>query len=181
VSDKSQAVATSETTDGQVEKLRPAQRMRQFMLARAQMNRGERATDVLDTQMDRIIAAGTEQEIWDADAGGTVQARDAIGLEVEIHAFEPVESTRQDIETRSGYYISIQAVCLGGPEEILTKNGLTPGQEFALQTGAELIVAKVRAFEAQDMLPVKGVIVGVTTQNGTLLKLRPLPKRTVSK
>jgi hypothetical protein len=180
MSDKSQVAAT-DTVNGQVEQLRPAQKMRQYMLARAQMGQADRAADVLDTQVDRIIGAQTEKEIWDADAGGTVQARDAVGMEVEILSFEPVESTRQDIETRSGYYISMDAVCLGGPEEVLTKNGLEIGQEFALQTGADLIVAKVRAFEAQDLLPVRAVIVGITTQRGNLLKLRPLPKRAISK
>lgn len=157
-------------------------RMAQFhayMLDRAQTE--TRPDDIADqisaSNMEAIFSAETEDGIWSAGTGGTVQGRDAIGLEMEIRGFRAVRSTRQDIEGR-GYYITADATCLGGPEDTLRKLGIGPGEDFAFQTGADDIVYRLRAFELRDLFPVKAMVGGVTTQSGqTVLKLRPQPKR----
>jgi hypothetical protein len=152
-----------------------------FMLARAQRNSSERSEEVMLAQGQAILTAESVDDIWRADMGGTVQVKDAPGLEVEIRSMEPVVSNRQDIDNQHGYYVSMDAVALGGPADVLTQNGLTPGQSFALQTGAELFVKKVRALEAAGAFPVKGVITRITTANGnTVMKLFPMPTRVSS-
>ena len=151
-----------------------------YMLARATESAQDRGENVMERQADAILNATAEKDIWDADAGGTIQARDIPECEVEIRSFEPVISNRQDIEGGHGYYISMDATCLGGPEDTLSRMSLQPGQDFVLQTGAPLIMLKVRAFEANGYLPVKALIKSYQTQSGnTVLKLRPVPKRTV--
>jgi hypothetical protein len=162
---------------------RPAERFQQYALARALDTSGNRGTEVMASQMDRILDAAerdnvTEKEIWDADAGGTVQARDVPGLEVEIHDLSFVASNRDDIENNKGYYASMSATVLGGPEVTLTRAGLEIGVDIVLQTGADLIITKVRAFQAREMLPVKAVVTATRTSSGNdVLRIRPLPKR----
>lgn len=159
---------------------RPADRMHSYMLDRAKLSSSFRGEDVMSGQAERILGAETEKEIWDADAGGVIQMRDVPGLEVEIRTYEPVVSNRDDIQGGHGYYISAEATVLGGPEEILTKNGLDVGMDITIQTGAPLAIAKLRAFEQKDLLPVQCVITAIPTASGnTVVKLRPLPKRTV--
>jgi hypothetical protein len=163
----------------------PLDRMLKFhsyMLDRARQETTTKdlADQISASKADAIFAAETEDDIWNAGSGGTVQGRDAVGLEVEVNSFRSVLSTRQDIENGNGYYISADATCLGGPEELLTKLGLRIGQEFALQTGADDIVFRLRAFEVRELLPIKGKIDGVKTQSGqTVLLFKRLPRRAV--
>lgn len=177
------SVSTPETT-GTIVAKRPAERFRQYAVARALDTSVNRGADVMDSQVDRILAQAerddvTEKDIWDADAGGTVQARDVPGLEVQISDLSFVASSRDDIENNKGYYASMGATVLGGPEDVLTKAGLEIGTDFVLQTGADLIIAKVRAFQAREMLPVNAVITATRTSSGNdVLRIRPLPKRT---
>jgi len=158
------------------------QRFHATMLERAQATKdsGTLGQDVMESQISAILSAETEQDIWRADMGGTVQARDAHGLEVRILDFRPTISNRDDLENTHGYYVTMSAVVLGGPSDILQKNGLVVGQSFALQTGAELFVVKVAAFEAAGLLPKDGTISAIRTQSGNdVIKFWPMPERTV--
>ena len=168
--------------------LRPAEQFRNFMLRTAQdavtgENKGKRGQDVMDAQVDRIITVASDEDasaedIWNADAGGTVQARDVPGLEVRISSIESVLSNREDIENSKGYYASMAATVLGGPEDVLVRNGIQLGADIVLQTGAELIISKVQAFKSRDLLPIDAVITAIPTASGNdVLKLRPMPKR----
>jgi hypothetical protein len=181
----------TQATTGEIAPMRPAEQYRNFMLRTAQdaatgPNKGERASDIMDAQVDRIInTAGdddaSDDDIWNADAGGTVQARDVPGLEVRIHDISSVISNRDDIENNKGYYATMTATILGGPEDVLVRQGLTLGSDIALQTGAELISAKVQAFKSRGRLPIDGVITAIPTASGNeILKLRPMPKRVQS-
>lgn len=149
-----------------------------YMLAEARDSSENRGADVMDSQAEKILRATTEDEIWDADSGGTIQARDVPGLEVEVLSSAPIVSTRQDIVNSKGYYLNIYAVVLGGPEEILRKNGISVGEEVVLQTGAQLITSKIRTFEANGYLPVRGVIAATQTSSGNdVLRFKRLPQR----
>jgi hypothetical protein len=176
---------------GEVMTPRPAEAFRNYMLREAQdaatgPNKGMRAADVMDSQVDRIITVAsddnaTDDDIWNADAGGTVQARDVPGLEVRIKDITAVLSSREDIENSKGYYASMNATIIGGPEDVLVRNGLQLGADIVLQTGAELIVSKVQAFKSRDRLPIEAVITAIPTASGNdVLKLRPMPKRVQS-
>jgi hypothetical protein len=171
----------SDTKEGTVQQETPASRFHRYMLNRATQNRSSRRADVMDGQITKILAASTADEIWDADAGGAIQGRDLIGLEVQINTFDSVLSTKTfEGGSSRGYYAQMDAVCLGGPADVMRRTGLTVGQDFILQTGADLFYTKIRAFEAADELPVRGVIIGIETAGGYLLKFGRLPERTNS-
>lgn len=158
--------------------IRPADRYRAYMRARAARMSGELGAEVTSQQIDKILTAETDEDIWNADAGGTIQAKDVIGLEVEIRSLSLIPSDRFE---GSEYYGSMDATVIGGPAEILTRSGLSVGEVFVLQTGADKILAKVRAFEAKDRLPIRALIAGTRTQSGfDVLTLKPLPERTVT-
>lgn len=164
---------------------RPADSYRAYMIQRAEREsiggdspeeRRQAATEISASQIDRIFAGETEDDIWDADSGGAIQGRDIVGLEVEIHSMRLQLSDRFE---GAPYYGNLTATVLGGPREILGRTNLKIGSDFVLQTGAELILAKVRAFEAKGLLPVKAVIAGTETSSGnTVLKLTRIPERT---
>lgn len=182
-------------------------RMEQFhayMRDRASLEAQDRPASLADEitakNMDAIFAAAQknlendalDEAIWDAGSGGAIQGRDCVpdeggaGLEVEVRGFRADVSTRtfEDPETgednSKGYYVTVDAVCLGGPRDVLRKTGLSIGEEFALQTGAMDVILRLRAFELRDRLPIRGVLVGVkTASSNKVLKLKPLPRRTV--
>jgi hypothetical protein len=161
--------------EGTVAKLTPAAQFRQYMAERAAQESAQNAEDVAATQIDKVFAGETEDEIFSAVEGSTVQARDAVGLEIEIHSMRMQESDRYD---GSPYYANLDVTVLGGPREVLTRNGLTVGINVILQTGAEIIIAMVRAFEARNLMPVRCVIAGTETSSGfTVLKLARMPER----
>src|SRR5262249_28148097 len=136
-----------------------------YMLARAgeeAANRPDSLADEISARnMEQIFAAaekddGTEEDVWDAGSGGAIQGRNAIpdeggaGLEIEIRGWRPDVSTRtfedESGEDRGkGYYVTLDCVCRGGPRDLLRRLALTVGDEFALQTGADDIIYRLRA------------------------------------
>ncbi|SRR6266568_81054 len=183
--------------------IQPADRMEQFhefMRMRAATEAANRpgslAGEISARNMDAIFTAaekdgGTDDDIWNAGSGGAIQGRSCVpdeggaGLEIEIRDYRPDTSTRtfedDDGNDRSkGYYITADCVCLGGPKDLLRRLGLGVGDEFALQTGADDVIFRLRAFELRDRFPVRGVLVGIKTgKDNKVLKLRPMPTRTM--
>jgi hypothetical protein len=176
----SQDVAVSATT-GTVVTRTHLDAFHELMRQRAGIVAQERNEDVMLKQSLLILAAaesGDVSEIESADMGGAIQGRDVDGLEVEIRGFEPVISTRDDIESPQGYYVSCDAVVIGGPREMLTRYGLKLGQEFVLQSGAQLFVLKVAGLEQAGAFPYRGVVRAIKTQSDrTVVKLFPAPER----
>jgi len=166
--------------DGEVRSIGLYDKFHATMLEKALTlhNDKERARRVMASQTDRILTAETDEDIWAADMGGTVQASNAKRLEVRIYDYEPVLSNNPDITEGHGYYFSMNATCLGGPEEVLISNGLELGQDFVLQTGAELFTSKVAAFASRGSLPKDGVIFPVPNTKG-MLKFYPLSRRVI--
>lgn len=140
------------------------------MIERARMTT-DRAAEVMATQGERILSATTVDEIWDADAGGTIQGRDVADTVWEIRGYQPVLSNRTDLENTRGYYMSCDAVYLGGPPEITRQFDLTIGEVYALQTGADLVMYKLAMFDAAKQFPIKVMFKSIPTQKGKLLKL----------
>lgn len=152
-----------------------------LMRQRAGIVAQERGEEVMLKQALSILAADNVADIERADMGGTIQARDVDGLEVQINAFEPVISTRDDIETPLGYYISCDTVVMGGNRDMLTRYGLKIGEDFVLQSGAVLFMLKVGALEKAGALPYRGVVRAIATQSKRhVVKLYPAPERVVS-
>jgi hypothetical protein len=158
-----------------------AERVREHWrgLATVQANDNNDAQEIADRQVVAIMSAETEDEIWDADTGTAIQMRDAVGLEAEFREFRFLLGNDPGKATRSGTYITCDAVTLGGPAELLRKLGTAPGQEIVLQTGAELIVTKLLAFQHRNLLPVRAVVSGTETRSGNMvLRLTRPPVRT---
>ena len=166
---------------------------REYMLRRATDNGADSkglAQAISARNMVSIFAAETEEDIWNAGTGGAVQGRDAVGLELEIHNYRPVVSARvfdgEDEATRKGYYISCDAVVIGGPADVLRKLDVHIGDEIAFQTGADDVEYRLRAMELRGFLNpdkgrfIKARIKGIETASGnTLLNLEPVPVRAV--
>lgn len=172
------------TTSGKIVKSSDLERFHSLMRERASLASEDRGAEVMERQALLILAAAQDGNVSDierADMGGTIQGRDVGGLEIEIHDMEPVISARDDIETREGYYLTMNCVVLGYSGEddtLLTRMGLEIGQDFILQTGAILFMLKVAAMEMSGQLPYRGRITSIKTRSGnSVLKLYPLPQR----
>jgi hypothetical protein len=61
----------------------------------------------------------------------------------------------------------------------ITSTRLSDGVQFQWDTSAPLLMGKMRWLEAHDQLPCECVIKGHIAPGGTVLKLRPIPKRAV--
>jgi hypothetical protein len=176
-------VAENDAQTGTVTEMRPADRYRQMVSHFAAQNRNskDRSNEIMSRQIDAILMAGehgSEDDIWDADAGGTIQCRDADGLEVTIHDLEYVWSNRPDIDADA--YASMNGTVLGGPRDLLQRLGVQVGVDCVLQTGAEMFHAKIRAFQARGMLPISGVVTALETGSGnSVIKFLRLPERSV--
>jgi len=155
------------------------QRFHAMMLERATVeDNSDRAAEIAEQQAERIMSAESLDEILNADSGGTVQCRDVPNTEWEIRSYRVVKSNRTDIENSAGYYITMDAVCLAGPEDTLTRAGVVIGEVVALQTSAYLLMVKIRALEVANFLPQRLYLLGTKTQSGnTVLKWTAPPKR----
>lgn len=145
-----------------------APRMEAFhrrMIERAGLD-SNRASEVMAAQGEKILAATTVDGIWDADTGGTIQGRDVPGTVWEIRSVEPVISDRDDLDNTSGYYLSCDATYLGGPPDVARANGLIIGHQYALQSGAALVVTKLIMFEAAGALPLRVMLAETKTRKG---------------
>ena len=164
---------------GSVQSPTLTQRFHAMMLERATVeDNSERAAEIAEQQAERIMSAESLDDILGADSGGTVQCRDVPNTEWEIRGYRVIRSNRTDIENSAGYYISMDAVCLAGPDDTLTRAGVTIGEQVALQTGAYLLMVKVRALEVGGYLPQRLYLLGTKTQQGfTILKWTAPPKR----
>jgi hypothetical protein len=152
----------------------------QLELAQQTAQNDTLAEEVTAEQMQRIFAGETLEEIMRADTGGTIQGRDCDGLEVRIYSIRRDLSTRDDLDKTQGYFFTMPATALGGRKESLQKNGLEVGQDFTLQSGAELFCAKLAALEAKGLLPIDGVITSIKTRsNNDVIKFWPMPERPV--
>lgn len=150
--------------------LRPYERFIKYMQDRAETtgNQSDRGFDIAAGQMDKILAAETIEDIWDADEGGMISGQDLVDVEQRVREFVVLRSEREEFDTGLGVYLVVSAV------------RLADGLAIVWNTGASGLIAKLRALEAKNALPVDCVIKGIQTNSGnTVLKLRPVPKRAV--
>lgn len=161
--------------------------MRRRAKDEAQNRPANLAEEISAKNADQIFAAATKEgatmaDVWRAGSGDALQGRDIIGLETRIYGFNVDESTRTDLENdTSGYYLTLDAMVLGGPEDVLRKLGVGIGDEVAIQTGADDPVFRMRAAELVNAFPLDVVWVGRGTRSGnTVLKLKPAPLRAMA-
>lgn len=153
--------------DGEITTLKPHEQFIAYLGRRADSEKVNRAHDVAASQIDRILQAETEEEIWNADEGGVVSGQDMEDVELLIRGFGVAKSDDK-FDTDLGHYVLIDAV------------RLDDGADVIVNTGSSLIITKLRMFEVRDLFPIEAVIKGQPTSNGgRLLRLRPVPKRAI--
>jgi hypothetical protein len=159
-----------------------AQKFDAYMLNRAQTENTSDGQSISEAIDYRILTADTWEDAMAAMQSGAVQAKDIPGTEVTIRDMAVIRSDRvfEDGGENKGYYIQCNATLVGGPKDVLLKNGLAPGQDFVLQTGASHVVAIIRAAEAFEKLPRTFLLVGTKTASGnTVLTMAEPPERVV--
>lgn len=161
------AEVSAETQTGTAVKVRESTRFVDYLDARAGLDGEGRAFEVASSQLDKILTAETEEEAWDADEFESVAGRDLVDVEQRVLGFT-VHKSSGELNAPLGVFIQVQS------------QRLSDGEEFTWNTGAPLIIGKLRWFEAAQKLPVECVIKGTDTAKGTVLKLKPVPKRAVS-
>jgi hypothetical protein len=150
---------------------RPSERFKDYMQARAELDSDGLAYDVAQSQMDKILTAESEQDIWDADQLSMLNAKSLVDVEQAIYSFTVHKSSRQDFETPLGVFVVVHAA------------RMSDGEELVWNTGANLIITKLRAMEARGFVgegkPLYAVVKATPATNGDVLKLRPVPVRAV--
>jgi hypothetical protein len=150
-----------------------------YLLGRAESSAGVRSTEVTDNQVAKILQAaetGEEQDVWDADEGGLVSAKDFahtptnVSPEFVLHGFTIAASSDQ-YDAPLGVFASLDTTIVSVDPRF------SMGETVVINTGAPLILAKARALEARGMLPQRCVIVAIPARKGDVLKLRPAPER----
>lgn len=150
---------------------RPVDRFKKYMHNRAAIEGANMAYDVAANQIDKIMQAadsGDVQAIWDADDMPILNGQDLQDVEQRITGFTVHESTNDAFENPWGIFIIVQA------------QKLSDGEEIVWNTGAALLISKLRAFEAVGAFPLDAVIKGTKAGKGTVLKLAPVPVRAVA-
>lgn len=145
----------------------PTDRFKEYMQERAVIDGASLAYDVAANQVDKIMSATTEAEIWDADNLDQIGGRDLVDVEQNIQYYTVHKTARADIDNPWGVFVMVHAT------------RLDTGEDLVWNTGAPLVMSKLRALEAAGMLPADAVIKGFVAGQGTVLKLRPVPKRVI--
>lgn len=160
---------------GNAVELKPHERFVRSLQARAaeNANNGSRNREILAGQVNKILAADTDEEFWNADEGGTIAGQDLQDVPMEILGYEITPSS-DEYTSDFGVYVNIDATLLA------SEKGYSAGEKVIVNTGAPLIITKLEAARARDMFPLRCVIKGTKAKNGTVLKLRPLPNIAVS-
>jgi hypothetical protein len=158
--------------EGTVIEPKPHDRFVANLKARAVAAQGDdgkkRSFEIAASQMDKILTAETEEDIWDADEGGTVSGKDFTDIAIEINGYELTESDDK-YDSPLGVYVNINATTLQKAK------GYDVGEIVIINTGATLIITKLEAFRSKGLIPgLRCIIKGTEAKNGTVLKLRPL-------
>ncbi len=146
---------------------RPSEGLVQYLARRAEEDSRNRNYEIAASQLDKILAAKTIEEMWDADDFESIGGRDLVDTEMRIESFT-VHTGNDQFSAPLGHYLMV------------TAKSLADGKEFMFNTGAPLLMGKLRWLEAMNLLGTADadvVIKGFDAPNGTVLKLRPVPRR----
>lgn len=175
--------SVDKATEGTVSTPSIVDRFRQYLDQRVVEDQDKGGADQINLQnVTAILEAQTEDDVWDADKGGLLAAQNLVGTEVEIRSL--IMRDRPNGEIDPGFfgtkYALMEAVALAVPEDVEATTGLQPGDEFVMDTGVATFISKVRWFEANGKMPVRGMIKGIGTASGnTVIQFTRPPKRAV--
>jgi hypothetical protein len=164
-----------QTTDGSVVAIPAHQQWVNSLDTRARMvDNSSRGMEITANQVDKIMAAETEDDIWDADSSGAISGMDLQDVILEVHSYDVAKSTKVSDdggESLVNHYFLIQA----------TRYDTKSPEDIVVNCGAPLVMAKLDAFRAKaaDVTDMKlmCVIKGTSTQGGnTVLRLARAPQ-----
>lgn len=136
-----------------------------YLTRRAETEQETGSYNYAEDLANRMFAAETVADLWDADEGGITAAKNLLDTELEIRGYRVLKGNRDDYDNGTGHYYIVDAV------------RLSDGAEQPFNTGALGLMIKLRAFEALDAFPIRCFIKGVPASEGTVLKLRPVAQR----
>lgn len=161
---------------GEVQQVRPYQRFAEHLQREAAQNDAVNGFEISANQIDKIMTAETEKDIWDADEGGMYALKDLTGCDIEITNIKILPSKDDDKKNNLGVWALLNVTLLSECE----KYGLDPGEEIMVNTGVESVIAKLLRFRAEDMFPVRARVKGVPTSGSKeMVRLRPIPGTSV--
>lgn len=160
---------------GEIQGMRPWEKFGHYLQQRAQTEKESVGIELTGNALDKILTATTEEEIWDADEMGLVALKDLVGAEVEFRSLKILPSSNEEMASVLEVY-AISEICMLTEFRALQLN---PGDVINVNTGVPTVLAKLRAFEAKGLWPVRAMIQGIPSANGTMVRLRPIPKRSV--
>ena len=123
------------------------------------------AKAILAQQVSRIFDAENEDQLDEADQGGTVAGKDFTDIVIEVRGYRLERDSK--FTTDLGVFCWIDAVVMQQ-----NKEGFAIGEPVTINTGAGLVIAKLEWYRAHDQLPKKCVLKSTETRKGnTVLKL----------
>jgi len=155
------------TATGTAVEPRRVESLIQYLSRRAEADQGTRAYDVAAAQLEKILAAETEDEFWDASDYTSLGGRDLEDVEQRILSFTVHVSDSDEFDAALGHFIMVNA------------QKIEDGEELIWNTQSPLIIGQLRWMEAKGLLPYDCVIKGTRARKGRVIKLRPLAKRPV--
>jgi hypothetical protein len=156
----------ADTRTGTVITVKPHERFIASLIERAKREGPTIGRDVSMSQIDKVLAAETEEDVWSADEGGTVSGQDMVDVELRFLSITIAPSS-DEYDASLGVFVNAKCIRLDTLEEI------------TVNTGADKIISKLVKFESMGLFPIEGVIRGIKTRAGTMLVLRQIPKRPV--
>lgn len=152
--------------------VRPVETFIQYLNRRAEEDSANLTFEVAASQLDQILTAETLEAMWDADDFESTGGRDLVDVEQQVNGFTVHKSDKytSGIPAGDGKYFFV----------MVRSQKLADGLEFVWNTGAALLIGKLRWLEAMSLLgtpQAQCVIKGTESGEGTVLKLKPVPKR----
>lgn len=132
----------------------------------------EVAWELTAAQMDRILTAETDEQMWTADDLDSVAGKDLEDVEQRILSvvYREGDEFEHGIPLGNGKFLWV----------LVTAIRLSDNFQFTWNTGSPLIIGKLRRMEAEGYYGTEKadcVIKGSKTPRGRIIKLKEIPKR----
>jgi hypothetical protein len=131
---------------------------------------GGLAYEIAKSQIERMMEAEADDEIWESDSEidpnvRSFQGRDLVGISIEIpeQEFRVVESS-EEFEASLGHYIQFHCIAISDDKNL----AIYKGAELLVSTGAALFIAKVLRFQSLNKMPIRATIQQVENTKGVL-------------
>jgi hypothetical protein len=161
-------VATTDETGSALD--RPAiRRFAEYLQNRAAIEAPMVAQELSADQMERILIAENEDQLFDAmRLAGLIALRDIPdGTELQINEWHVAQGTRSEYMNRYRVFA------------VMNCQDISTGQEFIADTGVERVIGFLRMMEQFDRFPVQVQVSKQAAGSGDLITFLPLRARAV--